>query len=294
MVVEVGLGAVFIVFKEGIKVVVGLKSWLDRRSGGIIEDDDLQFFGDEIGVIIGEGNIHKPTAGASIYIRSAASGFLHACGKLSKSVKYVPAEAFANNQNLGGILLGGPVANAAYRKYCGYDMIPAQNGKPDIPVWRPSKLQWGFFLGLENWGYTPTNRQLGSTGALEPLTVARWNPEGKLVSNLPRYGIVNNSGEITMLATNNDGVLVEDYVLVTRLERKDAPGRYLTMIAGTHGYSTAAFGRNWRRHTQFLREASKKHGQEFQALIPARLDQSIAINGIELDLERAKIAPVPT
>lgn len=292
MPIELGLGAVIVVVKEGIKVVGSLKDWIDRTRKGILEEEDLRFLGDDVGVIMGEGNIHKPTAGASEYIRGAASGFLHASGKLRGAVKYVEPEDLAANRNLGGLLLGGPVANAAYRRYCGYEMVPAQDGKPDIPIWQPNRLRWGFFLGVGNWGDTPVNRRLGTNAALEPLKVARWSPDGKLTPNLPRYGIVDNEGTIAMLEVNDKGILMEDYVLVTRLEREDAPGRYLTMIAGTHGYSTAAFGRDWRKHIKFLREASDRHGQEFQALIPARLNEITDINEVKLDLECAKIAPV--
>ena len=240
---------------------------------------------------MGEGNIYKPTAGASPYIRSAASGFLNAAGKLRRDIKYVDPEELAKDPNLGGLLLGGPVANGAYRTYCGYSLVPTPDQRPAIPCWEPNHLRWGFFLGVEQWGNTPVNRRIGTSSALEPLTVKRWSPEGTLVEG-PRYGIVDSDGVIAMLPVTEDNELVQDCLLITRLERKDAPGRYLTMIAGAHGYSTAAFGADWRKHTKFLREAAKKVGPEFQVLIPVDLARQPSGYKPQPSLELARIEPI--
>lgn len=293
MPLDIGLGAIIAITKGGIKIVSDLKGWFDRRQKGLLDEEDLQFLGDEVGVVMGEGNIHKPTAGASPYIRSAASSFLNASGRLRKGIKYVDQADLAKNPNLGALLLGGPVANAAYRSYCGYLLTPSQGQLPDIPTWIPNHLRWGFFLGIGQWGSTPTSRRIGTTSELEPLTVKRWSPEGKLVEG-PRYGIVDSDGIITMLPVTDSNELAQDFALITRLERRDAPGRYLTMVAGAHGYSTAAFGSDWRRHTKFLKNAADKVGPEFQVLIPVALGREAGAYKPQPLLDEAMIAPVRT
>ena len=108
----------------------------------------------------------------------------------------------------------------------------------------------------------------------------------------PRYGIVDNSGTITMLEVDRDNRLIQDYVLVTRIERVDAPGRYMIMVAGAHGFATEAFGLNWRRHVGLLRNVAENYGPEFQVLIPANIDFAAGTDGVVLNLSAALSAPI--
>lgn len=281
-----------------ITVLKACSPWIGRWWRGELEPDDFQFLGSEVGVVVGSGNLHalqlNPATHVSTHIQSAAANFINAAGRLlGKEISYLDADEISSKRDYGCLLLGGPVANPAYRQYCGYSMNSSRDGTTPIPMWNPNGLRWGFFLGINEWGLTPTCRRLDADSSLEPLTAFRMTKNGTLDTEAkPRYGILDDSGAITMLTVDADMKLVQDYVLVTRMQRMDAPGRYLTMIAGAHGFATEAFGRDWRVNIRFLREIAKKYGQQFQVLIPANIDYSKGTDGIILDLSRAQVASI--
>ena len=282
---------------SGIAVYKLVRPWVERWWRGELEADDFHFIGDKVGLVIGEGNLHalraNPEAHVSTHIKSAAGHFVSAAGALFREkVRYVEEDELIRDRNIAGVFLGGPVANATYREYCGYTLERAPDGQASIPVWTPRGLRWGFFLGLGQWGLTPTNRRLGVDSPCEPLTSLRMRADGTLDPiPKPRYGIVDDTGKITMLEVDGDNRLVEDYVLVTRLERTDAPGRFIIMVAGAHGFATEAFGRDWRVHIGLLREVADRHGPEFQVLIPASIDHSAGTRGVVLNPRAARSAP---
>ena len=213
----------------------------------------------------------------SEYLKCAGSSFSRILSNsLCQDIKIreVPAEdnVLEVNKNNELVCLGGPVANRLGGVHTEYNYFMLHNNS-FLPVFAPSKLRWGFFVGDSEYGSL-----LG-----DQLKAKRC--EGGLVVDRPRYAFIDKDSKNIReyFKINDDGFLCEEVLIITKVINSANHDNSALVIGGTHGYSISAFGSDEEILRSNFKEIHKiitrAQAKEYQIFLPVKLTHKVDHEG---------------
>jgi hypothetical protein len=239
-----------------------------QKPGAFLE----AFLSSDWSIAPGDTNQHRLAQGKkgrSPYVDGLFRAMNHACVSSFKhyDTTAVPIDhpELALDKDANVLFIGGPVANKLTARLNEYEYKKV--GNRQLPVFkRRGCLHWGFFCGTNDYGEWEGKK----------LTAKRYDEHGRLIAH-PLYGLIDRSDPAPRLPeVDQDGFLLEDYLLVTRRPHPFFEGKRMTSMSGMHGYSLEAFANEIDKGMKFL-DAVTKSRDCFQLMVPADLSHNSSV-----------------
>ncbi len=157
--------------------------------------------------------------------------------------------------------LGGPVSNPLFGRLNGY--VYRSNNGIKLPVFSDANpIRLAFHCGFPDYGHFD--------GKLR--TALRYDEHGALKHH-KLFGLIKDK-TLSMPGVDDEGLLKEDYLIVTRRPHPDYPEeKRIISIGGMHGYCLEAFAEGMEGAFNIIDTQVELKGFDcFQLLVPAKLE----------------------